>query len=284
MKPLANLEELTPERLTDILRSEGHLPAGQVESIEVTSTKPIITSTIAFLEVTYSSAASASLPAKLFLKFANPDNKLGDYAVQAALNEESYYRKIAPRTDPRPSRDILDVQVDTDARQFHLLMADVSETHFQYGSGVLPPTRAACEKLFGILATFHAQWWDHPDLSSEVGQMPEPDHVVYGIKVERVRKGLLSFVDLMGEFLSPARRSIYERILDAIPEMTDLRGRKRLTEGGNLTLIHEDAHLGNIFFPYDPKTYDPFLIDWQTRGVQVGTNDLAYIILSGLVS
>jgi|AP95_1055475.scaffolds.fasta_scaffold13589_3 Ser/Thr protein kinase RdoA (MazF antagonist) len=114
--------------------------------------------------------------------------------------------------------------------------------------------------------------------------MPEPDHVVYGIKVERVRKGVLSFVDLMGEFLSPARRSIYERILDAIPEMTDLRGRKRLTEGGNLTLIHEDAHLGNIFFPYDPETYDPFLIDWQTRGVQVGTNDLAYIILSGLVS
>ena len=89
--------------------------------------------------------------------------------------------------------------------------------------------------------------------------MPEPDHVVYGIKVERVRKGLLSFVDLMGEFLSPARRSIYERILDAIPEMTDLRGRKRLTEGGNLTLIHEDAHLGNIW-DERPCIHHPFWV------------------------
>ena len=51
MKPLASLEELTPERLTDILRSEGHLAAGQVESIDVTSSTPIITSTIAFLDV-----------------------------------------------------------------------------------------------------------------------------------------------------------------------------------------------------------------------------------------
>jgi len=41
--------------LTDILRSEGHLSAGQVESIDVTSSTPIFTSTIAFLDVTYSS-------------------------------------------------------------------------------------------------------------------------------------------------------------------------------------------------------------------------------------
>ena len=91
MKPLANLEELTPERLTDILRSEGHLGVdSHVESIDVTSSRPIITSTIAFLDVTYSSAASAALPTKLFLKFANPDHKLGeDLVMQAALDAGS---------------------------------------------------------------------------------------------------------------------------------------------------------------------------------------------------
>ena len=279
MKPLANLEELTPERLTDILHNEGHLAAGHVESIDVTSSTPIITSTIAFLDVTYSSAASAALPKKLFLKFANPNHKFGRHLMQVALNEESYYRKIAPRTHPQPSRDILDVQVDTDTQQFHLLMADVSDTHFQYGRGILPPTRDACEQLFGILATFHAQWWDHPDLGTEIGQMPEADHVAFGVGVERIRKAVKAFVDLMGEFLSPARKSIYERILDAIPELRDLRGRRRLTEGGNLTLIHEDAHLGNVFFPRDPKIHDPFLIDWQTCRVHAGTNDVANLVL-----
>ncbi len=168
MKPLTNLEELTPERLTDMLRSEGHLATGRVESIDVTSSRTIFTSTVAFLNVTYSSNASATLPTKLFFKFAYPDHKLGDEMIQrAALNEEAYYRQIAPRTDPRPSRDILDVQVDANTLQFHLLMADVSDTHFQYGPEVLPPTRAIYEQLFGLLATFHAQWWDHPDLGGD---------------------------------------------------------------------------------------------------------------------
>ena len=280
MKPLSNLDELTPERLTDILRSEGHLADGQVEAIDITSSKTIFTSTIAFLDVTYSPAVA--LPNKLFLKFAYPDSKIDDEIIQEiALSEETYYRKVAPRTKPRPSQDILDMQVDADTQQFHLLMADVSATHFQYGPAMLPPSRATYEQLFGMLATFHAQWWDHPDLGGEIGPLPEVDRVVYGFNVERAQEHVRSFADLLGEFLSPARRRIYERILEAIPEMRDLSGRKRLTEAGHLTLIHEDAHPGNIFFPHDPDTHDPFLIDWQTYCVQVGTNDLAYPIILG---
>ena len=278
MKPLSNLDELTPERLTDILRSEGHLADGQVESIDVTSSTTIITSTIAFLDVRYSSAVE--LPNKLFLKFAYPEHQLGGDIIQlAALNEEEFYRKIAPRSNPPPSQDILDMQVDTDTLQFHLLMADVSETHFQHDWGALPPDKATYEQLFSLLATFHAQWWDHPDLGSKIREMPTADDAVYTLKIERLSKDVRSFVDILGEFISPARRSIYERILEAIPEFRDLQGRKRLTEGGRLTIIHEDAHFGNVFFPRNPTTHDPFLIDWQTCCVQTGTNDLAYNIL-----
>lgn len=278
MKPLTNLEELTPERLTDILRNAGHLIAGQVESINVTSSKTIITSTIAFLDVTYSSAESA-LPTKLFLKFAFPDHQLGnELLLWTARNEEAYYRKIAPRSDLPPSQDILDVRIDSDTLQFHLLMADVSETHFQHNWDelLMVPARAATwEQVFGLLATFHAQWWDHPDLGSDIGQLPSVDQVVYGLEVERLRDNVRHFADRLGEFLPLARRDLYERILDAIPQMRDRQGRRRLTEGGHLTLNHGDAHLGNVFFPRDPATHATFLIDWQTCCVQTGTNDLA---------
>ena len=98
MKPLANLEELTPERLTDILRTQGHLAAGHVETIDVSSSTPAFTSAIAYLDVTYAPAASAQLPTKLFLKYANQDRN-----ISGALNEERYYRSIAPRTRPLPS-------------------------------------------------------------------------------------------------------------------------------------------------------------------------------------
>jgi hypothetical protein len=168
------------------------------------------------------------------------------------------------------------VQVDDDTRQFHLLMADVSDTHFLQVSG-LPSTKAAYEQFFGILATFHTQWWDHPELGTEIGQMPDADD--QGLDVERTRETVSTCAGLMGEYLTPARRSIYERIVDTIPKLKDLRGRRRLTESGNLTVVHGDAHYGNIFFPRDPETHDPFLIDWQDWRVHVGTNDLVKQIM-----
>ena len=91
-----------------------------------------------------------------------------------------------------------------------------------------------------------------------------------------------AFADALGEFLSPARLKLYERILASIPEQRDLNGKMRLTEARNLTLIHEDAHPGNVFFPKDPETHDPFLIDWQMWRIQIGTHDIAYMfVLAG---
>ena len=274
-RPLANLDELSPQWLTETLKKEGHLPAGKVEAVDVTSSKPIITSTIAFLDATYSSD-SPELPNKLFLKFANPGSKLDELAAEAALKEETYYRTLAPRCDPCPSRNVLDVQVDAASRQFHLLMPDVSETHFQYEAFSLPMPSERNKRLFEILASFHAQWWDHPDLS-EIDRMPEEDTVVYGVNAEKIDACFQPFADALGEFLSPARLKLYERILASIPKQRDLRGKRRLTEARNLTLIHEDAHPGNVFFPKDPETHDPFLIDWQMWRIHVGTNDVAYM-------
>jgi len=58
--PLTSLDELTPPQwLTEILQCEGHLPVGRVERVAATSSKPILTSTIAFLDVSYSSDESS---------------------------------------------------------------------------------------------------------------------------------------------------------------------------------------------------------------------------------
>ena len=67
---LSNLDDLTPEWLTETLHREGHLPAGEVKSIDVTTSKP---TTIAFLDVAYSDNVP-ELPTKRFLKFASPDS------------------------------------------------------------------------------------------------------------------------------------------------------------------------------------------------------------------
>lgn len=275
---LSDLDDLTAAWLTETLEREGHLPEGEVSSVEVTSTKPLITSTIAFLDVSYS--VETDLPEKLFMKFANPDSKLDEFALAAARKEETYYRTIHPQCRPSPSRDVLDVQVDEASESFHLLMDDVSATHYQ-NTDPLPMTAASNKRLFEVLAAFHAQWWDHPDLVDIFGEEIRQDTVVYGLDTVAVSNRLGPFADKLGEFLTRDRRRLYERILESIPEQRDLSGRLRLTEANHVTLIHEDAHNGNVFFPRDLDAEDPFLIDWQSWRVHTGTNDLAYLPVLG---
>jgi len=49
-----------------------------------------------------------------------------------------------------------------------------------------------------------------------------------------------------------------------------------LALGNHLTLIHGDAHYGNILLPKDPASHALRPIDWQCWEVRVGTDDLAF--------
>ena len=62
-----DVSDATAEWLTAVLRANGHLPHGEVESIERTGEASVHAHT-ARLRITYSAAAEGTLPPSLFLK------------------------------------------------------------------------------------------------------------------------------------------------------------------------------------------------------------------------
>jgi thiamine kinase-like enzyme len=150
---------------------------------------------------------------------------------------------------------------------FHLLLEDLSATHFEL-EPPLPPLQPQCEQLVDVLAKIHAYWWDHPRLGLTISKFPTPEserEIILEIAFP-------AFVDFLGDRLPGQRRKIYEDVMAAWPILTE-----RLTTHTNLTLCHGDAHCWNFMYPRkEPDTVR--LIDWEALRVSLGTDDLAYMM------
>ena len=80
------------------------------------------------------------------------------------------------------------------------------------------------------------------------------------------------FADRLGDCLPHERRKLYERFLDAAPRLLERYDARR-----NVTLIHGDAHVWNVFLPRDGGD-DLRLFDWDGWRIGVAAGDLAYMM------
>ena len=276
MQPLiTHIDQLTPRWLSDRLRANGHLKQGEVSDIRVEFAKPsFATGVIARFRAAYSPAAP-DLPDTYFLKIAEPDTSIGEYR---------FYLDILPHMDADLTVRCFDTYRDPELRRVHILIEDVSRTHY-HGRGTNGPRlRPESESIVDCLARFHAAWWDHPRLEEFAGPFPAADNVLFSHGPSDYHKKLARLAAEAGGDLSGADRALCERALESFPSFKDLHGRRRLKPGNNLTLIHGDALYDNIFLPKDPDRDGVLLIDWQTREIRLGTDDLANLALFGMAN
>ena len=265
---IASLDQVTPDWLTCVLEEKNCLGSGRVTKVDIKPESSLAPS-ICHLKLSYSEDVPSRAPSHLYLKLA----KSG-----ASRNEIEFYTLIAPAMPDPPSVRCYDAVYSPEIDRAHLLLEDVSGTHFR--SRWLPPLKQECERFVDCLANFHAFWWDHPRLGNDIGMLPDEDQL--GIGFDRIRHSRLlekkysAFADFMGERLAPERREIYQKALSSFPNLRDRRGRKRLTNGHHLTIIHGDTVSGNVFFPHDPTRDRVRIIDWEFWDIRVGTDDLAY--------
>ena len=90
--------------------------------------------------------------------------------------------------------------------------------------------------------------------------------------LQELAEHLARFVDRLGDCLSHERRTLYERLLDAGPRLL-----QRYHTHRNVTLIHGDAHVWNVFLPRDGGD-DLRLFDWDGWRIGIATSDLAYMM------
>jgi thiamine kinase-like enzyme len=262
---ITHADQATPEWLTAVLYQNGCLPQGHVVAVHRKPSSPGF-STIVPLELSYSDDAPASAPARLVLKLAGA----GD--LSTGKEEVEFYTRIAAAMSDPPVVHCYDAIYSEKNGRAHLLMEDLSETHVSHPPSMLPPPQAHAEQIVDALARIHAYWWDHPRLGRGVGVVPTATSL--GTEMAENERRWRAFADLLGDRLSIERRGVYERVLASFLPV-QLR---RLAEGKDLTLIHDDPHSGNFLYPRDPGKHTLRIIDWKSWRIAAGASDMAHMM------
>ena len=261
---IADLDRLTPDRLTGALRRDGCLDRGHVVDVCVLSQEKTWAATIARLQVSYSRDASLAAPRRLFFKYT-PPNLERDLRIFGS-REATFYSTIAADMVAPPLAHCYDADCSLETGLAHILLQDLSDTHVQ-SPWPLPPTVAHCEAIVDALAQVHAHWWDRPPQG-------EPDSSIRLQYLRQAIKAYPRFVHHLKDRLAPDRREMYERVLAS--SFSD-----RLAESSHqppgVTLIHGDAHAWNFFLPRRLQD-QTCIVDWHEWSVGKGTDDLVETI------
>lgn len=261
---ITSLDQVTPAWLTGVLQRTGLLSGAKV--LEVSYDSGVTSfSVTARLRISYTCDSKA--PARLFLKFSKPDHPV---STPERGWEVLFYRFVAPRA-PVPLLHCYDAAFSPERGLLHLLLEDVSDTHYSEPPSQLPPTRKNCELIVQALAHIHATWWEQPPWHVIGGSFP--DRAEVDRRIQEVSERIALFTNFLGDRLSARRRDTYREVLAALPDLYE-----RLTLRRAYTVVHDDIHIGNVLYPRNPTIDTVRIIDWQTWHIDLAAKDLAHMM------
>lgn len=251
--------------LTDALRAAGRLDTACVRGVALMA-PPIrkLRSQTFRLRLDYDGRAEGA-PASVILKMGHLD----DAARPAYANpfEVSFYRDVAPSLPAGTVPRCFDVTEATETSAWHLLLEDLTETHFVATEWPLPPPTAHCGQIVQALARIHAAWWDDPRLGVTVGRWRDE-----AIWVKEFSMALERFTERFGHLLPAERHELYQQLIDRAPALSARQHARH-----SMTVVHGDAHVWNFFLPHDGHE-TVRLLDWEDWHIGAPTDDLAYMM------
>src|SRR6267154_85250 len=263
LPPVANADHLT-----EMLRASGLLGTVRICNVSLMSSQQKLRSHTFRLRLDYEGTAGDA-PNSVILKMGHLDS--AGRPSYSNRNEIAFYSDIAPALPARLVPNCFEAVAATDTSAWHLLLEDLTDSHFIATEWPLPPTSAQCESIVQALARFHAAWWDSPLLGASVGAWYDPDAVNQGLRA--FAEQFARFTDRFGEFVPPERRDLYQRLLDQAPRLLARYHSRR-----HLTINHGDAHTWNFFLPRHGGSENVRLIDWESWSINAATDDLAYMM------
>lgn len=249
-------EQATPAWVTAAMREFGILPVGDVTSVEQENIGALASTSIR-LHLEYSESAPSDTPASLFLKFST------------RANEINFYRYLAYKIPNAPFLKAVAADYNSDARMGYLLFPDITDQYVDLKEQDPSPEQVIQSIL--ALADVHSFWWDHSDLHTDVKDNSED---ILGFTHSVAVEAFPQFVKAVPELLQPQHLDIYEKLLTAWPYPAL---EQRLLSGKNLTVVHGDAHFGNILFSKNSNDPGVLLLDWAVWHINTGPSDIAYI-------
>ncbi|GAC1633540.1 MAG: phosphotransferase [Ktedonobacteraceae bacterium] len=275
---------MTPHELTMLLYQAGALQQGSVIEIQTTKNEAF-NSHVQHLKVSYSPNAIPQLPAELVLKKNVPT----DWGREAGRSEVAFYRFIAQYAQRFPM--IIPHVVATYDEQTGdslLLLQDLSATHHppitrqQQIQHEGMPAETTLHQIVATLATFHAVWWEHPQLGTSPLELDADFQ-----DEEHFRDYCLEIDQNWQSCLAAEGNWLPQDVVYDIGEMTRLLPgiwerylAKRFPTRHQLTFLHTDAYLANFLVPRTDEAGIVYMMDWQLPYIGIGAFDLVIMCAS----
>lgn len=266
--------QLTPERLTHVLRQHGQLPSETVKSIRELQRFDGYADVIVRLELCLTESAPCSVIAKVF----GP----AWYHI-SGQPELRFYRRLAPLTAGVPVPAFLGAIDDPAQSTALLLIEDLSDG---YAPATLPLDPIWLDHLVDALIALHATWWGSPLLDSPEFLVPEQGIMCMPQALDEsgLTLHLTAASQALDAFLmthAPKLTVDEQALLCTLASEWSGQFRQRIADGRHLTLLHGDLHLfGNVFLSKAGPSGGVKLIDWSQTKRGLGPHDLMYLLLS----
>jgi hypothetical protein len=236
-------------------------PGVRVASVECLH-RSEVTNAHARLQVGYVDAVGA--PEHLFAKAlpSAPGHRQAILQTGMGVREARFYASLASKTALRVP-EIHVVRHDVGNGEFILMMEDLRATGCTVSDGTQGVSVDAAARALEDLAGLHARFADPARRRAEAGWVCEPDTPSeYG--VVRLRDGL----DRHRDRLSDAFAEMAELYIAAQPAL------HALWHQGPATVIHGDAHIGNLFDDHGRTGF----LDWGLVVATTPLRDLSYFL------
>ena len=256
-------EAAKPDHLTDALRRHGVLSTGRVRDVTTDAPRDLLMSRIVRLKLAYDGPAEKA-PASLILKTWGPRDGVPE---AWAAREVLFYDTVAPVTPASSLLRCFDAGWSPESKAWHLLLEDMTDSHCIAADRPLPPTEPQCRAIVGVLAHFHAAWWDRAPPGLSLGA--EAAMALANDLHQPLPGFWASLCDRLGDRMSGDRRRLCERFFAAPPHFA------RLATALNLSVVHGDAHVWNVFLPNDGRAGGERLFDWGAWRPGLPAIDLA---------
>ncbi|MEO6398110.1 MAG: oxidoreductase family protein [Tepidiformaceae bacterium] len=270
----ADVDAITPEWLTQVLRAGGHLPEGAVTAVNasVIGAGVGFIGTVARLNLKYD-GSPADAPSTLIAKVPSADPGSRSIGMMYGFYEREvrFYQQMGQEAGiPVPKSYHAESHAGGSAI---ILLEELTDGHF--GDQVAGSSVEEARLAIQYLARFHAKWWDSPRVADYPWIVPG----------EALLRGALeTMYDACWQLCLQRFDSIFTPSVKSVLPDLGKRSLKAMDAffTGSRTICQGDYRPDNLFYG-DPGTARELIVcDWQAPTFSPGIVDLAYVITGSL--
>jgi aminoglycoside/choline kinase family phosphotransferase len=266
--------DVTPEWLTETLRSSGALKSAEVTAVRSQRIGTGLVGQNLRFYLNYNSENTAA-PATLVGKFPSPEeqSRLTAKTLRTYEREVRFYLELAGSVDIRVPH-CHSGALSEDCERFHLILEDMAPAApgDQIRGCDLREAAAALDELAGL----HAPRWNDPALD-DLEWLARADEESNALLRGMYQGCWDGFVRTYGDRLSAEQRAFGETFGANL-------GTWQEGWSAPLCVVHGDFRLDNLMFGSRNGGVSVTTVDWQTAGAAAGAMDAAYFIGNSMFS